>query len=481
MIKRTSANQPWHIERNGINGVPDTEKTGCPMDLFWIWFAANIGILNVLYGGIIVSYQLSFLQSLLAAGIGSLSFVIVGILSIAGRDGSAPMLTLSRAVFGDRGNVLPTIVSWINLLGWESVSVIIGTLSLEALLQAVVGGKTSIFISVVSLVIFSGLVIAFGFLGQATLVLIQKIFSWVFGLLTFGVIVLLFKGVDWNELWIAPSGHWISGFLPAVSIIIAGTGISWGNVAADYSRYLPRTVKKSTIVQMVTSGSFIPVFILMMVGVVLTYRSPGFTTAENPIAAIENFLPKWMMIPYLIAAVGGMLAQANLGLYSSGLNLLTMGVRTARHKTIIIDAIVMISITMYVLFIHQDFLGSFESFMSLGGVGLASWEAVFLVDQWILRKKFEYPSYDFEHGDKGKIQWYQSFNGWALMCWFFGITVGLLFTNSPLFNGLLSKGIFKGSNMGVLFAFLMSGVLYSVILVTLRTHASLDHAKSTHL
>ncbi len=464
MIKITSGNQPWHIERHGMNRIPDTDKIGRPMDLFWIWFAANIGILNVLYGGIIVSYQLSFLQSLLAAAIGSLSFVIVGILSIAGRDGSAPMLSLSRAVFGVHGNLLPTIVSWINLLGWESVTVIIGTLSLEALLQAVLGIKTSVFVAVVSLVIFGGLVIAFGLLGQATLVVIQKIASWVFGLLTFGVIVLLLNGSEWNKVLMAPSGSWISGFLPAVSIIIAGTGISWGNVAADYSRYQPRTVKKRTIVMMVTLGSFIPVFILMMVGVVLTNRSPGFATAVNPIAAIGDILPKWMIIPYFVAAVGGMLAQADLGLYSSGLNLLTMGVRTARHKTIIIDAIVMLSITIYVLFIHQDFLGPFESFMSLGGVGLAAWEAVFLVDQWILRKGIEYPSYCFDDGHQGQIRWRQSVNGLALICWLLGMTMGMLFINSPLFNGPLAKGIFAGSNIGVLFAFLLSGILYSGIL-----------------
>ncbi len=464
MTKVKSGNRPWHIEQHGINVVPVEDKVGRPMDLFWVWFAANIGVLSILYGGIIVSYHLSFFQSVLTAAIGSLSFAIVGMLSIAGRDGSAPMLTLSRAIFGAHGNLFPTIVSWVNLLGWESVAVITGTLSLEALLQAALGIRSGVFIGLVSLIIFGGLVVVFGLLGQATLVVIQKIAAWLFGLLILWVIVLLLNGGGWNKLFIAPSGSWISGFLPAVSIIIAGTGISWGNAAADYSRYQSSKVRKRTIFAIVTLGSSIPTFILMMVGVFLASRMPSLTTAANPIAAIGGLLPSWMMIPYLVAAVGGMLAQADLGLYSSGLNLLTMGVRIKRHKTVIVDAVVMTFITIYVLFIRQDFIDPFESFLSLGGIGLAAWEAMFIVDQWVFRSRIVYPSFCFGNAMGSPAGWRQRVNGLALTCWVVGMTLGLLFTNSPMFNGPLASGIFAGSNLGVLMAFLFSGILYRGLL-----------------
>ncbi|RIV20958.1 hypothetical protein D2Q93_11135 [Alicyclobacillaceae bacterium I2511] len=462
MTQHTNGNRPWHIEQHGINTIPELEKKGHPQDLFWVWFAANIGILGVLYGGIIVSYHLSFLQSILTAAIGSLSFIIVGILSIAGRDGSAPMLTLSRAVFGTRGNLLPTIVSWVNLLGWESVTVITGTLSFEALLQTIFGVNASLYTSIASMVIFIGLVVLFGLLGQATLVIIQKIAAWLFGLLTFSVILLLLHGTHWNEVFTEPSGSWIRGFLPAVSMIIAGNGISWGNAAADYSRYQPHTVPKRTILWVVTLGSSIPVFILMMVGVLLTSRAPELVTAANPIAAIGRLLPAWMAIPYLIAAIGGMLTQADLGLYSSGLNLLAMGVKVARHKTIVIDAFIMGLITVYVLFIHQNFMGPFESFLSLGGAGLAAWEATFIVDGWMIRRKTGYLP-RISHSTQRKFGWTHEINGVALLCWGIGIMVGLLFTNSPLFNGPLAIGIFANSNLGVLFAFLSSGLLYGAM------------------
>ena len=54
--------------------VDKKERTGKPHELFGIWMAPQIGILGLIYGAIIVSYELSFIQSILAAFVGALSF-----------------------------------------------------------------------------------------------------------------------------------------------------------------------------------------------------------------------------------------------------------------------------------------------------------------------------------------------------------------------------------------------------------------------
>ena len=40
--------------------VDKKERTGKPHELFGIWMATQIGILGLIYGAIIVSYELSF-------------------------------------------------------------------------------------------------------------------------------------------------------------------------------------------------------------------------------------------------------------------------------------------------------------------------------------------------------------------------------------------------------------------------------------
>ena len=55
----------WQIETNGINAIPDAERHGRPAELFTIWFAANISVLAVTYGGyLVVFYGLDLWQAL---------------------------------------------------------------------------------------------------------------------------------------------------------------------------------------------------------------------------------------------------------------------------------------------------------------------------------------------------------------------------------------------------------------------------------
>src|SRR5215216_5586927 len=119
--QQPESDRAWSIETNGINPIPESERHGTPRELFWIWCAANIGILGITYGAFLVSsYGLNLWQAVIAAVLGTIvSFTLVGFISLAGKKGSAPTLILSRASFGVRGNAIPTLLSYISLVGWE--------------------------------------------------------------------------------------------------------------------------------------------------------------------------------------------------------------------------------------------------------------------------------------------------------------------------------------------------------------------------
>ncbi|WP_180792713.1 cytosine permease, partial [Oenococcus oeni] len=108
--------------------IQNSEKTLTPGKLFYNWFAANIGILGFVYGAIIVSYHLSFIQSTIAALIGALSFTAPGWVAMIGRKEGITTFKLSRAAYGTRGNKIPNFIAWINMIGWVSVNVLTGTL-----------------------------------------------------------------------------------------------------------------------------------------------------------------------------------------------------------------------------------------------------------------------------------------------------------------------------------------------------------------
>lgn len=76
-----------------------------------------------------------------------------------------------------------------------------------------------------------------------------------------------------------------------------------------------------------------------------------------------------------------------LSLYSASLNLLTIGVQVKQWLAVSIDAVVVLGIALYVLFISGDFMGPFISFTVFCGVFTAAREAIFLLDYLCLRRR----------------------------------------------------------------------------------------------
>ena len=449
----------WSIEMNGINPIDGEHRHGRPFELFWIWFASNVGILGVIYGaGYLTGNGLNLWQGLVVGlAATAISFLFVGLLSIPGVWGGAPMLTLSRAVFGTRGNFGPTLLSWISLVGWETILVIASTGALLELLQ-VFGIAANAAWTIISILVLSTLVVACGYWGHATLVWIQRAATWVFGLLSIVIIAFIVPQTNWGKLLNQPAGPWDTGVITAFVIIMAGTGIGWINSGADYSRYLPRQSSGRAITFWTTFGATLPLYILMIVGVLLASFKPNVLTASDPLAPIREALPAWLAVPYLLTAVGGLLAGAALDFYSSGLNLLAMNIRVKRQYAVLIDGILMVIGSIYVLLIRNDFQGALTSFLLLLAAGLTVWAAIFLVDM-IWRRSYDTRSLA-DLGSTSAYYYTSGFNIPACTAWVIGIVVGLLFTQSSFFVGPLAKGIFANTSMGYLLGAAVSIVVF---------------------
>src|SRR5689334_11533647 len=127
---------PLEIEANGINVISDSERKGKPSDLFWPWFAANVSVLGMSYGAFVLGFGISFWQAVVVGVAGIvISFLLCGFIAVAGKRGSAPTMVLGRAAFGVRGNKLPSLISWVLTVGWETILVILATLATATVFQ----------------------------------------------------------------------------------------------------------------------------------------------------------------------------------------------------------------------------------------------------------------------------------------------------------------------------------------------------------
>ena len=106
---RNTGGRALAVETNGINVIAEAERKGRPADLFWPWFARErLGARAVSYGSFMLGFGISFWQAVVAGVVGIVvSFLLCGLVALAGKRGSAPTMVLSRAAFGVHGNALP--------------------------------------------------------------------------------------------------------------------------------------------------------------------------------------------------------------------------------------------------------------------------------------------------------------------------------------------------------------------------------------
>jgi len=378
------------IETNGINVIDESERKGRPVDLAWPWAASNISILGMSWGAFVLSMGVNIWQGMAAALLGVLgSFLLVGLASIAGKRGSAPTLTLSRAAFGQRGNLLPGLVSYLLLVGWEVALVSIGTLASSTVFGRLGFGGGDL----TKVVTFAGIVaviVGAGILGFDTIMRLQKWLTIATVVATLGFMVLTFDDIDLGTAADAPAGG-LTAFIGATLLVFTGFGIGWTNCAADYSRYLPRSASSRGIVGWTTAGASVPVVILVLWGLLLCASDEDLTNAmfTDPVGALVTLVPDWYLVPFFLVALAGLIAGAVLDLYSSGLTLLAIGIKVPRWQAASIDGVLMILGSIYVVWFATDFLGPFQGFLITLGVPLAAWCGIFLADLALRRGDYD--------------------------------------------------------------------------------------------
>ena len=79
MSTTSSGQSAGQLETRGIEPVPEGECNGHPLQLFWVWFAANISILGLPLGATLVAFRgLAIWQAIIVAILGAAGSFAVG-------------------------------------------------------------------------------------------------------------------------------------------------------------------------------------------------------------------------------------------------------------------------------------------------------------------------------------------------------------------------------------------------------------------
>jgi purine-cytosine permease-like protein len=311
---------------------------------------------------------------------------------------------------------------------------------------------------VLGFLIAASLTIFGGVLGHPVIMKLQRWITGITVLATVTYIVLTLDEVNWDSVFEIKAGS-TAGLIGAIIFAITGIGLGWVNSAADYSRYLPRNVSSKSVFGWTVFGASIVPIVLVIYGSALSGSSKELSDAiaMDPIGALTQLLPTWFLIPFALVAILGLVGGAILDLYSSGLTLISIGVKVKRPVAAAIDGTIMLIGTIYIVWFANDFFGPFQGFLITLGVPVAVWSAIFVADV-VLRKR-DYVEADLfsETGRYGRV------NPVAIALVVFGSIVGWGFVTNTFASWLSWQGYFMSAiggkegqwayaNVGVIFA-----------------------------
>lgn len=446
------------VETRGIEPVPDHLRQGSPRALFPLWVSANISVLLVTVGAsLVVAYGLNFWQVLGVAVVSPLvAYGLVGFVSVAGVRGGAPGMTLSRAVFGQRGNLLPGTVIWVARWGWETINAVTGAYAGLTVLALAGGVRRTTTLTAVCLVGFVACTFLISGLGARVLRWCTVCSAVLFAVFSVLVLAHLLRTTDWTALFARPAGPtalMVAGF----GTITAG-GISWVPTAPDFTRYLPRTVRARALVGCTVAGAVVVVVPLVLMGAVVAVGLPHLSAATDPVSFLGQALPTWLAVPYLMVALAGMVLINAMSMYSAGFTALTLGIRVPRVWAVSVNAGISLTLGWLLMNVVTGFLDSFLSFLSLLAVAFSAWIGVFGTDLLSGRR---YDAAALMDTRRGSAYWYRGGFSWAATgAWCCSLVVGLLFTRVQWFSGPFA-GSWAGRNgLGWVLTVVTAGLLY---------------------
>jgi len=457
-----------NLELNGTNVIDESERGGKASSLFWPWCGANVSLLALSYGSFFLGFGISYWQASIAAFLGTvLSFLLVGVSSLAGKKSNAPTMVLSRAAFGVKGNLFPGLLSYLIFVGWETVLVSLATLATGTVFVRV-GHLDRDTAMMLGFAIAVALTVSAGVLGFGVIMKLQRYLTIITIAMTCVYIALTINKVDWDLVTSMKAGN-AQGFIGALIFGATGIGLGWVNSAADYSRYLPRTVSSRSVVGWTVFGASVVPIILVIFGAALSASSEDLAgaIASDPIGALTTILPTWYLIIFALVAILGLVGGAILNLYSSGLTLISLGLPVKRHVAASLDALIMLVGAIYFVWVADDFFYPFQGFLITLGVPVAAWSAIFVTDV-LMRKRYDQNDLYRTEGRYGA--WNFTSIGLLLVA----TIIGWGFVTNGFASWLTWQGYFLGAlggkegewayaNLGVFFALVIGSVGYGLL------------------
>jgi purine-cytosine permease-like protein len=448
-----ASDEAFHVEQRGIEYIPDDERWATPRDLFGMWAGASVQFEYLVYGAVLLTFGFTFGQAVLLILVGNLSYLLLGVCSLQGPEAGTTTFTINRAAFGPNGSRPIALFNWATQVGFETEGLILIVFGAMAL-AAKAGYHAGTPLKIVFILVAAAIQAVVPFLGYATIVKVLR--ALVIPFVALYVILFFLTIGKANPGSIHPGANWQT-MMGGLAFTIALTGLGWVESGNDFSRYLPRTANRKSIVGWVFVATAIPQAALMLMGAaVATYVH---IDSKNPFNSFPHAFSSWFLVPFFVVAILQLFAINSMDLYSSGVTLQALGLPIKRWNAVLIDTVICCAITAYAVF-SAGFSRLLSDFVAAVIAWIAPWMAIFLVD-WLLRRQ-RYVPLELQRTDSGGLYWRRGGVHWpALVAQALGTTASVLAFNQTFYVGPIAR-VFGGggADFSVFTGILVGGLVY---------------------
>jgi NCS1 family nucleobase:cation symporter-1 len=342
------------IEPQGLEHITQVQRHGKPFQMFTLWMAANLVLATWVIGNLAVgTFGVSMLGAFVALAIGNvLGALLLGLLSTFGPRLGVPQMIQSRAPFGLLGNFGPAGLNYLAGIGWFAVNTVYGTFALAEL------AHLNYFLALTIMVVGQ---VALAVYGHNMIHAFEKWMSValviVFVILAFFTFKAGHYGLGFNPKAPVPFGGPTGGFIITIGLALS-YAMGWMPFASDYSRYLPKATKPSSIIWWTALGMFIPCVILEWMGALTVSVAMPAATAANPANAIAFLMPGPLAKLALLAIAVGTACANALNIYSGSMSALVIKVERSPLVRAAIAGVIFGGVTAGVLVVANSTLAT---------------------------------------------------------------------------------------------------------------------------
>lgn len=405
--RAAAADSAGHPETRGIDLVSDSERRGKPRDLFAVWAAPSVSVLNFTIGAtLVLILGLEIWQAVLLIAVSCLLWVFPGILATSGPAAGTSGTVITRAIYGIHGNrAIVALLGWVISGVFLALNWVASTFMGAEMLGRAGVGSGGLGTAVVVAIVVATITVLVAVYGHA---LILRAYTYVAVALVIVfvlAVVFMMPHIDFAYTQPEPlSGLQLASSLSIGFAILASSPMSYNN-SADLARYLPRDSSPKRIALATSFGGAIPSFIFTSFGALLA-TAVGASALENGIEyALLDLLPGWFGPIFVLAIVLNTIALNGMTTYTASLALQAIGVPIKRIPSAVVIGVLGTAFTIYLaasssLIDAVNLLLQFLLIVSVPSI------TVYAVD--ILMRRNRYEALDLFDETRTSSYWYKA-------------------------------------------------------------------------